>query len=202
MSLMKINKLKKYINPVFVETGSGKGSGIQKALDAGFKRVISIELDPENYKTVKKRFENHPEIEIYLGYSQNLLESIIKNIDTEITFFLDAHANRKDEVYEKQGFFSPILMELEIIKKHPIKTHTLILDDVRLFGTQWEKETSKKNIYAAIKEINKDYKILYEDGDKPGCDLRKDNMIAIAEKCSIIHRLKVFCCGAFRRRIR
>ena len=34
---------KKYLNPVFIETGSLQGKGIQAAIDAGFQKVISIE---------------------------------------------------------------------------------------------------------------------------------------------------------------
>ena len=40
----KVENFKKYPNPVFVETGSLMGDGIQQALEAGFQKVISIEL--------------------------------------------------------------------------------------------------------------------------------------------------------------
>jgi len=40
----------KYPNPVFIETGSCHGTGIQQALDAGFTEIYSIELSSIFYE--------------------------------------------------------------------------------------------------------------------------------------------------------
>lgn len=39
----------KYPNPIWVETGSHHGDGIQQAIDAGFKELYSIELSHDLY---------------------------------------------------------------------------------------------------------------------------------------------------------
>jgi len=40
----------KYPNPVFIETGTYHGEGIQYALQAGFKNVRSVELSEPLYQ--------------------------------------------------------------------------------------------------------------------------------------------------------
>jgi len=61
-----------FLNPVFIETGSYTGDGIQAALNSGFTKVISIELVPHYYNLCKKRFQNNPMVnyilEILLKY--------------------------------------------------------------------------------------------------------------------------------------
>ena len=46
------------MNPVFVETGSHIGNGIQEAIDAGFTEVYSIELSGKFFNICKERFKN------------------------------------------------------------------------------------------------------------------------------------------------
>ena len=43
----------KYINNYFIETGSYLGDGIQQAIDAGFKNIISIELSDKYFNICK-----------------------------------------------------------------------------------------------------------------------------------------------------
>jgi len=50
----------KYPNDYFVETGSFKGKGIEKALKAGFKEIYSIELSQVYYKYCKEKFKKDP----------------------------------------------------------------------------------------------------------------------------------------------
>lgn len=40
--------LKKYLNKNFVESGTYKRDGIQKALNAGFQKIYSIEVKKES----------------------------------------------------------------------------------------------------------------------------------------------------------
>ena len=74
---------------VFVETGSYTGGGIATALDAGFKRVLSIEIQPSYHQMCKKKFNERKEVELILGDSALKLGEVIKGIDEPITFWLD-----------------------------------------------------------------------------------------------------------------
>ncbi len=158
------NILKKYMNPVFLETGSHAGEGIQSAIDCGFNTIISIELSEKYYNFCVNRFKGNDKVKLVQGDVEIVLNDTIKDINESITFWLDAHYSGDDTALGLQG--DPIYEELEIIKQHPIKTHTLLIDDIR--GMNPDKLAIK------ILEINKDYIIHLEDGYVPN-----DIMVAI-----------------------
>lgn len=60
----------------------------------------------------------------------------------------------------------PILYELEIIKSSKINSHTIMIDDLRIFKNQtmWGKDIYIEDIEEKLKLINSSYKFLYEDG--------------------------------------
>jgi hypothetical protein len=145
-------------NKIFIETGSFIGGGINQAYHAGFKKVISIEISPHYHDYVKKFFRNQESwLELHLGDSGELLEKIIDKIDEPIVFWLDAHysGGKEDNVPETGGVDMPhtLFKELEIIKNHKIKTHTILIDDVRLDKDFDLIEKLKKK----ISSINSDY---------------------------------------------
>lgn len=153
-----------YLNDTFIETGSYVGDGIQAALDAGFKQVLSVELSPFYYEHCKQRFKGNKKVRLFLGSSIDVLPRLLKVIKTPITFWLDAHYSGGKTAKAKQDV--PILEELEIIKNHFIKTHTILIDDMRLtgkVGSDWEKVT-KQEVESSIGVINSDYKITYGFG--------------------------------------
>lgn len=87
-----IEVFKKYLNDMFIETGSYLGDGIQQALNAGFQNIISIELSDKYYSISTNRFINNHNIKIIKGDSYKVLPDIIKDINTNITFWLDGHS--------------------------------------------------------------------------------------------------------------
>lgn len=149
-------------NPVFVETGTHFGDGVLNALVSGFEEIHSIELSPKYFFHAKERFQKQPQINIHLGDSGKILYEVIKDIDQPITFWLDAQFSGWDMAYG--GKLTPILDELEQIKKHHIKNHTLLIDDVRQFGTWYFDGITKEQIIEKIYEINPNYSISYTDG--------------------------------------
>jgi len=161
MSLF-VDTLKKYPNPAFVETGTFKGGGIRTALEADFQRILSVEIEPKYYEVVKNFFGQDPRIHLFLGSSVDLLESMIAPIETPITFWLDGHVIQNPEVpVDEKGH--PLLTELEIIGKHPIKTHTILIDDRRVMGSPSWGGLTEEEIISALKKINPAYKVSYED---------------------------------------
>jgi hypothetical protein len=76
----------------FVETGTGDGNGVVKALLAGYEVIHSIEIDPELASLLKLRFRKNPMVTIHEGDSRELLESIVRQLPLEpALFWLDAH---------------------------------------------------------------------------------------------------------------
>ena len=151
-----------YPNSVFVETGTLYGDGVQNALLTGFKEIHSIELSPKYYFFTKERFDNQSNIHIHLGDSGKILYEVIREIAAPITFWLDAQFCGHDTA--RGAKMTPILEELEQIKRHPIKTHTILIDDVRLFGTWYFDHVAKEEILQKLYEINPNYTITYADG--------------------------------------
>ena len=49
--------LGKYKNNVFVETGTLWGEAVEVAIECGFKKIYSMEIDPEKAKFNKNKFK-------------------------------------------------------------------------------------------------------------------------------------------------
>lgn len=158
--MLKSNIFKKYKNSFFVETGCHLGNGIKNALGAGFKYIYSIELSPMFYNKCRNKFAKNKNVVLVLGDSSEKLFSVIENIKEPITFWLDGHYSGGNTARGK--YESPLIQELEQIKRHPINNHIIIIDDMR----EWvdHNEFKHYDIYTALKEINKNYKFIREKG--------------------------------------
>lgn len=165
-------KFQNYLNPIFIETGSFKGLGIESALKFPFEQVISIEISKYYYEFCKGKFADE-RVKLYNGDSSKLLPKILKGIDKKCTFWLDAHLMldyygglEANTAYGKNPF--PLIAELNAIKEHMIKDHTIIIDDIRLIRKKkegWENiDFNTDVIEQIIKSINPDYKIQYHWG--------------------------------------
>lgn len=137
---------------LFFETGTHKGDGVQNALDMGFEEVISIEILPEFYEGCVERFKDNNKVHLFLGDSNERMEEMLELIKEPSLIFLDGHFNNGD----------PLWKELEILKNHPIKTHTIIVDDMPNYFGNGEKVKEK------LLEINPNYTLVYEDSLNPG----------------------------------
>lgn len=155
---------KAYLNDYFVETGTLGGESIKKALQDGFKFARSIEFDIKNFRFCTAELAQYPQVQLYHGSSQTQLWDMIKDITSTITFWLDAH------IYPPlpDAKNCPLFEELEQIKRHPIKTHTILIDDMHCAGTESFDGITKEELIAKILEINPAYTISYIAGGKHG----------------------------------
>lgn len=149
-------------NRYFVETGSCIGSGIEMALQTGFSEIHSIELSPKFYNECREKFAPYSHVHLWFGDSSVVLPEVIGEIEEPITFWLDGHWSGGETA--KGATNTPLLEELKAIGNHPIKTHTLLIDDVRCFGTSHFDEIPLSKIIEKILEINPDYLISYRNG--------------------------------------
>jgi len=74
--------------------------------------------------------------------------------------------------------------ELEQIRKHPIKNHTIIIDDMHCCGTILFDYLTKEDIAHKILEINPNYVITFVDGGDEG---EYKNNIMVAMLPPVIH---------------
>lgn len=154
------NIFKSYPNTYFVETGSYLGDGIALALEAGFPYIYSVELSEPLYQHCCQRFRAASQVHLCQGDSAFLLNEILKRLDAPATFWLDGHYSGGDTV--KGARNTPILEELAVIASHPIKTHTIIIDDVYDFGTPWFDFITASDIAQALLKINHNYILCVE----------------------------------------
>lgn len=159
-----INIFKRYANnTIFIETGSYAGDGIKDAIFAGFKEIHSIELAEKYYYYCKEYFKHINWVNLYLGDSTQQLPEILNRIDSPVTFWLDAHYSGGDTTFANS--LTPLMRELDIIGGHKIKTHTILIDDLR----EWKVDYPAigfglDNIKNKILEINSNYIFDFMDG--------------------------------------
>lgn len=129
-----------YPADVWIETGSYLGDGVEKAINAGYSKIISIELSEYYYAITRDRYSSNKDVNIVLGRSYEVLPRILTDESVagkKILFWLDAHysmcgtAGRDDP--------NPLLKELKVIKQwteaEAVKSYpTIIVDDLRTFG--------------------------------------------------------------------
>lgn len=161
-------------NNVFVETGTFGGYGVDKAMAAGFKQILSVDNDWNHINFTLQRYpRNHPRVKLFYGDVKDLLWTMIKDINEPITFWLDAH--RFPPVSNESN--CPILTELDHINRHPIKTHTILIDDLNCCGTAAFDMLTLDDIKAKILTINPEYKFTFVDG---GDDDEVPNNVLVA----------------------
>lgn len=168
---------------IFVETGTFRGDGVNKALTLGYDKIYSIELDKKRYKPLAQKFEDDDEVILIQGNSEEKFPELMDKINKRCTIFLDAHYCGDDG--EKADKWSPIREELNYLKTHPIKNHTIILGDWACQNnTHFDKKSGietgylgQDNTIKKIKKINKDYKFALEYGS-----IKDDILIAYIDE--------------------
>lgn len=153
-------------NHYFIETGTFGGGGLIKAMQSGaFVEYRSIEYNRDLFASAQRKFSANSNVRLWNGDSSRDLWHLIKDIDKEATFWLDAH------VYPPRcdgGKNCPLIEELEQISWHPIKTHTILIDDMHCADTEAFDYLSKEDLVAKILQINPKYKISYVPGGDDG----------------------------------
>lgn len=92
---LRYNDFRRF-SDTFIETGSGHGDGIQRALDAGFAHVASIEAYDENFLICAKRFSGDKRVRLYRGLSVDVLPRLMQRLPGPCVFFLDAHPSAEN----------------------------------------------------------------------------------------------------------
>lgn len=152
---------------IFVETGTLGGEAILKAKDAGFQEIYSMDIDENCFKYAKIRFENDSNVHLFLGNSEFELWDVIKNIQEPSVFWLDAH-NGFPDPNKTDIKNTPLIEELDQIKHHPIKNHTILIDDLHCCNTLLFDYLSLDDIINKVLEVNPEYQISFVDGGDDG----------------------------------
>ena len=138
----------------FVETGTLHGDGVDFAVSSGFENIISIEIDHELSDLAKKKYVNHPNVNIVEGNSFEILLNLIPTLKNNCLFWLDAHFPGADvykRAYDSEPNMDirlPLEKELDIILEHRQNfTDVIIADDLWLYEDEDKCEIGKFDIH-------------------------------------------------------
>ncbi len=150
-------------NNHFIETGSLFGDGIKVAIESGFKKITSFEIDKSLYEHCVNRYKDYPDVEIILGDSSIELPKFLnKNTDTPFTYWLDGHYSGGITGCGTKEF--PIMEELESILQRNVKKEVIYIDDLRLLRS-FSDEINLDKIKNMCLSYKPECKISFESSD-------------------------------------
>jgi hypothetical protein len=114
----------------YIETGIYQGDGLKNILSS-YEFIHAIELSEKWVEFNREQFKAHQNIFIHQGDSKKILPSVLKDIDSPVTIFLDAHYSGAYTAMGEEE--TPLLNELQILKSRP-NDDIIIIDDCRLIG--------------------------------------------------------------------
>lgn len=152
-------------NDVFLCVGIHNCVSFAWAERAGFSEFYGIDEDNilvEHGKIVfpKDLVESRRPI-TYAMYHGGIetFETIVNSINKPMTIFLSNHY-----FGIKQTPVNNILQELDTLKNHPIRSHTILIDDIHHAGTPAFGNITLDEIKIKLLEINPNYAFSFEKG--------------------------------------
>lgn len=151
-----------YPNTWYVETGVWRGDSIQLALDAGFSKILGIDVDPASVDFCRDRFDfknriHGDRIDLRCGDSAQHLGWLLESVTEPATILLDAHWQLLEGTERGKHPF-PLLEEIAQIACHPIKTHTIIVDDLLYMTHPMVTGWNYTDILGALAQVNSAYR--------------------------------------------
>jgi len=154
-----LDLINKHKTQVFVETGSGYGTGIFTALQFPFQAVLSVEIDKEQAELLNKFFRFDNRVRVFNDISFNFLKDILPKIPLNVPcfIFLDAHfpgadlGKSKFSDEQNESIRMPLSEELKLIKELRINKGAkdlILIDDIMLYDddNQYEASHQKKTM--------------------------------------------------------
>lgn len=142
------------VSDVFCETGTFHGDGIISAIDAGFKKIASVEISKVIQDIAKNRVSEvlqskSADIDFILGDSEEKIVSLIqfakKNNSQNPVFWLDAHTHHFEDGTVTDGKACPLLSEITAINNAFSGEAILLIDDLRIIDAMATPPHGKLN---------------------------------------------------------
>ena len=168
--LFDYKEFRKY-SEVFIETGCAAGDGVQRAVDAKFSLVTSIEAADKWFNICYERFKNlFSTVRIVKGVSTDVLGTVLSahsylNKEKPVVIYLDAHSSGDTSFGHKECIAGEpefqqdniIKQELNIILSNYNK-HIICIDDVNGLSDGHAEEYMELCL-----QYNRDYKFQFWD---------------------------------------
>jgi len=143
--LESINIDKEYY-PYFVETGTYLGDTILGLIDE-FEKLYTIELSLSIFNEFNLKNYNKEKLTSFLGDSGVVIKDVINLIEGNTIFYLDGHYSSCNTARGEKDV--PLQNELKNINDYFKYDGLIIIDDLRLFGTNITEDwsyISKENL--------------------------------------------------------
>jgi hypothetical protein len=131
----------------FVETGTYQGETIL-SMYPYFEKSFTIELSEKFYSEFNKKDYDNTKLQSLFGDSSTVIKEVIPNLNNKTIFFLDGHYSSCGTAKGVKDV--PLYEELESINNFFPYECIIIIDDLRLFGTNlsedWSEIDAKKII--------------------------------------------------------
>ncbi len=137
---------------VLIETGTFEGEMVRKCQGA-FREIYTIELDPDYARRAQRRFARLPNVHVMEGDSTRRLPELLSAVREPALFWLDGHYSGSGTALGEKE--TPLLEELDAIRRHGIQDHVILIDDVRCFGEGDYPDL--ETITRALRAIRNDY---------------------------------------------
>src|SRR5579872_977749 len=124
---------------IFLETGTYDGI-TAKTVAPYFKQLHTVELHPELYRKAQSVLRDSSNIIVYCDSSPSMIKRVAPTLSGHILFWLDAHysgentAMSNNNPYDPKAI-TPICQELDAIKQCNLGICTIMIDDIRGFGS-------------------------------------------------------------------
>jgi hypothetical protein len=124
----------KYELRVFIETGSLVGNTAKWAAPH-FDTVYTIEIAYKYFIRAKANLKSFENVQVIYGYSKDVLEGLLPELTIPALIWLDAQWSSDLGYRQSPETLCPVMKELTAIAKSKLR-HVILIDDVRLFGTE------------------------------------------------------------------
>lgn len=122
----------------FVETGTLNGS-TTFSMEPYFEHIHTIEIAPHYFHRTRANYSGN-KITFHLGDSSKVLPALAPTLDRPTIFFLDGHWSCDDT--GKGEIDCPLLEELQALVDKCAPESLIIIDDMRLTGTNYDVDWS------------------------------------------------------------
>lgn len=141
-----------------IETGTFYGQTVNYA-QRYFRQVMSVELFQPLFDYNQRQFANNRRVHLFKGDSSQRLGEMIEQAHGPILYWLDGHYSGKGTGLGETT--SPILGELELIRRFNRQGDCILIDDRRLFGPDDGYPTLEQTT-AALRAIDENYQIYFD----------------------------------------
>ena len=127
----------------YVETGTGEGATLTHSLNSSFEKAYSVEINSTIYAQAQQKFKPRiatGECSLWFGNSFEKLPEMLREVEGNSLFFLDAHFPGADfhlAAYEDEKDYDtrlPLEKEIEVIlSSRDITNDVFVIDDLIIF---------------------------------------------------------------------